>query len=267
MLDKNYEDNLNTLTTQLDYSIYSIDGVMNPVKIEAAFEGIVTSLNSLYEKSRLLDELYYYTKNKISENIEKEILATKKLISFIDNNENSYTKQSCYSKNISFLEQSPVKILKDRDGSVLLKANITDRITLPYEEEAIFVDKISKETTEYCYKDNVALINKSDESFYKSFYSLEQPNEITETLTFLFDTPIELNKFTFNSFGADIKKITIQNSEEESREINNNYVISDTINDIKNVILELKTNKYSKNRLITDNSVLTDNKLFSGGDS
>lgn len=267
MLDKNYEDNLNTLTTQLDYSIYSIDGVMNPVRIEAAFEGIITSLNSLYEKSRLLDELYYYTKDKISENIEKEILATKKLISFIDNNENSYTKQSCYSKNISFSEQSPIKILKDRDGSVLLKANITDRITLPYEEEIVFVDKISKDTTEYCYKDNIALINKGNESFYKSFYSLEQPNEITETLTFLFDTSMELNKFTFNSFGADIKKITIQNSEEESHEINNNYVIVDTINDIKKVILELKTNKYSKNRLITDNSILTNNKLFSGGDS
>lgn len=267
MLDENYEDNLNTLTTQMEYSIYSIDGVMNPTKVEAAFEGIITSLNSLYEKSRLLDELYYYTKNKISENIEKEILATKKLISFIDNNNDSYTKQSCYSKNISFSEQSSIKILKDRDGSTLLKANITDRITLPYEEEAVFVDKISKDTTEYCYSDNVSAINKGNESFYKSFYSLEQPNEITETITFLFDTPVELNKFTFNSFGSDVKKVTVQNSEEESHEINNNYVIVDTINDIKKVILELQTNKYSKNQLTTDSSVLTNNELFSGGDS
>lgn len=267
MLDENYEDNLNTLTTQMEYSIYSVDGVMNPTKMETIFENIVTSLNILYEKSRLLDELYYYTKNKVSDDIEKQILETKKLIAFIDNNEDSYTKQACYSKSISFAEQSPIRVLKDRDGSTLLKASISDRITLPCEEERLSVDKISKTTTEYCYQDNLSSVNKGNETFYKSFYSLEQPNEIIETITFLFDTPIGVNKFSLESFGSNIQKITAQNSEEESFEIDTDSIIVDTIQDVKKVFVELQTNKYAKKQLTTDKSILTNNEIFSGGDS
>lgn len=263
MLDKNYDTNLETLTTQIDYQIFSVDGVMNPTKIEAIFEQIIDDLNVLYEKARLLDELYYYTKEKLFENIEVEIQKTKRLIAFIENNTNSYQTKACYSKKVMFSEQSPIKILKDRDGSVLLKADISDRITLPYKTTSVLVDKINKSSSDYCYKDNLDSLNKGKESFYKSFYSLEQPNEITETLTFLFDSPAELNNFDLSSYGADIISIKIEKEDGELVEIDKDKKITDLHTNIKKVIITLITSKFKKKQLTIDEADFTNNTLFS----
>lgn len=262
MLDKNYDTNLETLTTQIDYQIFSVDGVMNPTKIEAIFEQIIDDLNVLYEKARLLDELYYYTKEKLFENIEVEIQKTKRLIAFIENNTSSYQTKACYSKKVMFSEQSPIKILKDRDGSVLLKADISDRITLPYKTTSVLVDKINKSSSDYCYKDNLDSLNKGKESFYKSFYSLEQPNEIAETLVFLFDSSVELNKFDLSPYGADIISIKAEKIDGESIEIDKNKKITDLYTDIKKVTITLNSNKFKKKQLAIDKADFTNNTLF-----
>ena len=264
MLDKNYETDLNTLTTQLEYQIYSTEGVMDPTKIEAIFEQLVDQLDSLYEKSRLLDELYYYTKNKLSQSIETETQHTKKLISFIENNMNSYQKTACFSKSITFSTQSPIKILKDRDGSILLKADISEKITLPYASTEVFIDKIDKTSTQHCYKDNISSINKKNESFYKSFYSLEQPTTITETLMFLFDSPAELNKIDFFSHGADIISAHIETSNEEIIPIDLNQTISDLNSNIKKIVITVVSNKFKKKKLIVDQADFTHNTTFGG---
>ncbi len=263
MLDKNYEANLEALTTQMEYQIFSTDGVMNPIKVVAIFEQLIGSLDTLYEKSRLLDELYYYTKEKLSQNIEAEIQRTRKLISFIENNIDSYQKNACFSKNIAFSEQSPIKVLKDRDGSVLLKANISEKITLPYTSIEVPADKINKTTSEYCYQDNIESINKKTETFYKSFYSLEQPTEIIEMLTFLFDSSAEINKIDFSAYGADIISAHIENSNEEIVPIDLDKTISDLNSDVKKIIVMINTNKFKKKQLTADESDFTNNTLFS----
>ena len=263
MLDKNYDANLETLTTKMEYQIFSTDGVMNPQKVETIFEQTIDSLNTLYEKSRFLDELYYYTEEKLFKDIETEIQKTKKLIAFIENNTDSYQVKACYSKNIAFPEQSPIKTLKDRDGSVLLKADVSNKVTLPYEAFSTSVDKINKTSSEYCYEDNISSINKNSELFYKSFYSLEQPNEIIETLTFLFDSPAELNLFDLSAYGANIVSVKIENESGESIEIDADQLITDTYSNTKKIIVTLVTNKFKKKTLVVDKADFTNNAAFS----
>ena len=264
MLESNYETNLNTLTTNINYQIYSVEGIMNPTKVETIIEKTVDFLTELYEKSRLLDELYYHVQEKLSEDIEKEIQKIRKLISFIENNIDSYQTTACFSKNIEFVSQSPIKILKDRDGSILLKANVKNGLTLPYENTILTIDKINKESSDYYYKDNLLNINKGAEVFYKSFYSLEQPNTITEKISFLFDTPVDLNKFDLSAYGADVIHISAENTESEIVEIPTDRQITDIYSDLKKVIVELQSNKFKKKKVDTDTADFTVNQTFGG---
>lgn len=206
-------------TIDFDYAIEQITKVSKPKikeqnnildseSFNTSFEEIEKTLNTLYEKTRYLEDSIQYAKifleTKTREFYTEMQSVMKELDSLLD-----------MSKNLSYISynvplEANVVTINDKDMvSNLSPLIVKDKtLTLGYESyQSYDVSSIAKRCDSISFDND--LQNAGKNKTYKAIYLEEQvvPNGLKETLTFYFPQPVTINVLNFVPTNCNIKNI------------------------------------------------------------
>lgn len=199
------KDVIEKLTTQIDTPSTTVSTKMDATEINDFFESVESAFNTLYEKLRLLQDVHDFAKayvQKVYDRTTKE-LNTVKLDSDIANQEYRNSKaRAC----VGVFQNSGA--VRDRDGSALYQADISDSVVIPGNATIETADLTSAAvySTDLCYRRNTL-----PASNYKSFYVLEDAmeNAPQEKITFFLPAPVMLNHMDLAAFNSDVESIKL----------------------------------------------------------
>ena len=218
-----FDYTINILNTDLDLNIEMQDDIMESEKMNNTFKSIENNLNTLYEKTRYLQDIIEYAKTFVTikiDNYHNDINASIKSIEDI----------SKINKNLGYIDYEipfikNVVDLKDRNKNFKItpcsiKNNtltLSNQITDTYDYQTIVM---KCEQTPHI--NNLNSIK--DDGFYRSIYLEEKPvdNGILETITVYLDQPREINELNIKPINCKIKNIRyvyINGIEEQSGDL------------------------------------------------
>jgi hypothetical protein len=205
---------INQILKETNTTVYMQPDVLRSDYINNTFQEIETTLNTLYEKTRYLEDAIAYTKKFLGTRIDHFNNEINSVLHEIENIADSSKNLSYISYNVPFVENT--KILTDRDG-------ITNLYPLVVKNKDLTLDYKSNNTQEFYgifdrvadfipFNDNLydVMVEKhvSNGLPYRSLYLEEKiiPDGLSETLIVCFKEPTIINTL-------DIKPVncTIQN--------------------------------------------------------
>lgn len=192
-----------------DPNIVKQEEILESSKFNMNFKEIESTLNTLYEKTRYLEDSIQYaktfleTKNREFGNEMQSIM--KELESLLD-----MTKNLAYiSYNVPLIQNSVV--INDRDSTfnnispLILKDEV---LTLGYSKsESYDISSIDRISNSIPYDDDFSNMNTTRK--YKTIYLEEKviPNGLTETFVVYFIEPVTVNILNFKPVNSKIKNI------------------------------------------------------------
>ena len=201
---------ISKITEPIDLNIIPQGKILESDKFNTSFEEMEKTLNTLYEKTRYLEDSIQYAKTFLeTKNIEfnNEMQAIiKELESLLDMSKNL----AYISYNVPLIENTIA--IKDRDTafSNLSPLILKDKVlTLGYETyENIEYSSIEKVSNSIPYDDNLATI-KQDKNKYKVIYLEEKvaPGGLTESFIVYFSKPSVINILDFIPVNSTVKNI------------------------------------------------------------
>lgn len=204
-IDFNYA--IDKITTQTNTNIYLQSNTLNSDYINKSFSEIENSLNSLYEKTRYLEDSIEYTKAFLNTKINDFDKELNSILHEIENTADSAKNLSYISYNVPFVINT--NHILDRDNitkinPLTLKNN---KLMLDYN---INIDQEYKTCSRICdsipYKDNLTSIKSEP---YRTVYLEEKliPNGLTETIVISFGQPTEVNLIDAKFINCNMKNI------------------------------------------------------------
>lgn len=204
-----FDYTISKLLEKTKTNIVSQGEILESDKFNTTFTEIETTLNTLYEKTRYLEDSIQYaktfleTKNREFNDEMQSIV--KELESLLD-----------MSKNLAYISHNvPLRannvFINDRDSALktlrplILKDN---KLTLGYSKNTTIVhSSIEKVSNGIAYEDNMATVNTDKK--YKTIYLEEKivPNGLTETFIVYFAEPSTVNVLDFKPTNCKIKNI------------------------------------------------------------
>lgn len=183
--------------------------ILESNKFNTTFQEVEATLNTLYEKTRYLEDSIEYakvfleTKNREFNDEMQSII--KELENLLD-----------MSKNLAYISHNvPLKqntiYINDRDANannispLIMKDNV---LTLGYSSnKEIEYSSIERISNSVPYSDNLSSTNTNKK--YKAIYLEEKviPNGLTETFIVYFPEPVSINVLNFKPVNCDIKNI------------------------------------------------------------
>lgn len=226
-----FDYNINKLKEELDLQIQLQDDLLDSEKFNATLESIEKNLNTLYEKTRYLEDAMDYIKmflgikideysnnlNSIINNIEDIKKSTKNMgyieysVPFIENTFSIVDRNKNYKVEPCLLKESLIKDIKSK----LIILN--NRVNTSYKYNSLL-----KKCQQVAYDNNLNDLISGKE--YKSIYIEEKPidNGICEEITIYLNEPCEINQLNINTVNSSVQNIryVYANSIEESAQEN-----------------------------------------------
>ena len=240
-----------------DNSIILQDKIMNSNDFNSSMNYIEESLNLLYEKTRVLQDIINYSKSYLNNEIDNSIKECKDIFNSIENIKD-------ISKNNNYIK-FPISLINDessqtdRNNKIIPSAiKIDNKLTFSNntinEYDIVKMDIIRPNNS-----NNILDINNNTNTMYRSLYMTPKPkSDITESIVLYFNNEIiPINYINFNYSNCDIQDIifTLENDKEFS--LGNNLGFFKTIY-AKKVTIKLKVKNYIKSEYNYNDSYYKD---------
>jgi len=208
---KYIEDAISFLNNQdvedLNYQFMYQTNYFNSEDYNYTLYNIETNLNTLYEKTRVLQDVIKYTREYIKQNIYEISDECRSILEAIEDNVDSLKQNNYININVPFLESTGSYM--DRDNKKLPKNAIYDgTITLSgTEKEKLKIKAVNQKNNFKPYKENLA--NLIQEKEYRSFYMLDAPitNGLKEQITVEFETENIINQLNIVTSNCKISNM------------------------------------------------------------
>lgn len=204
LLEKNLSNSIkNDIVTQ--------DKILNSNDFNVTFKYIEDSLNFLYEKNRVLEDIIKYSDLYLKNEINNIVAECKSILNSIEENRD-LIKDNNYVK-FSVPLVSEVNSHVDRNNKVINSTSLYNNTIVSSSNKinSYSPNKVSIKQTDI----NFNMYNSIDTFFnansYRSFYMFNNPkNEaLAESLTLTFDSAVKINKINLNTSNCIIDTITL----------------------------------------------------------
>ena len=194
-------------------NIYLQPEILKSDYINESFKQVENTLNTLYEKTRYLEDSIAYTKQFLETRISYFNNEINAVLHEIENVADSAKNLSYISYNVPFIECK--KSIYDRDG-------ITSIQPLVIRDNNLTLDYLTNETQQFShlsricdsipYKDNMTIVNQFknfEEEAYRTIYLEEKaiPNGMVESIRMDFKNPITVNTLNIKLSNCIIKNL------------------------------------------------------------
>ena len=201
----------NNLSNSVENGIVEQDKIMSSKDFNTTFKYIEDSLNFLYEKNRVLEDVIKYSNLFLKNEMNNAISECKTLLSAIED-DRDLTKNNSYIKySVPFTSGSTSHI--DRDNSVISKTTLYDGKLIQSSTvmNSFSAAKASVELEYKTYNVSNSIDDLINDNTYRSFYMFNrhQGKAITETITLTLENPTKLNKINLNVSNCLIKEIKL----------------------------------------------------------
>lgn len=245
---------INDLVTSVNFSTTLFNNKMKSITANNVFNDIEEAINKLYEKTRLLSDLRYYTLDYITTEYNNKYNTFISLLKTIEESSEEYQNNDVIAHNIEFSDS----ILKytDRDGSPADRVSIINKNTIcPAHEqvgkETSISQIVTSDSNDIYYNKNIDTKNKT----YSVLYLSETLDNITKTesIKYVFDTDRTINFIDVSPFNADIESIDIISSDNTIIKNTNNSIFLPQIT-AKGVQVNLISKKFEARTLLDNNT-------------
>lgn len=201
----------NSIDEKIENSIALQDKILSSDNFNKSFQYIEDSLNYLYEKQRMLQDVIDYTNLYLRTEINNTIKDCKTLMASIEK-DRDLVKNNSYVKYNVPLMLSTVNAV-DRDNTVISTSEVyAGTITLANSTLNNYNIDIA-EINRFNSSNNIdsTLENLIHSRSYRTFYMFKGPQSspIVEKLTLKFNTPCKVNKINMNTSNCKIKNINL----------------------------------------------------------
>lgn len=241
-------------------NIYLQPEILKSDYINESFKQVENTLNTLYEKTRYLEDSIAYTKQFLETRISYFNNEINAVLHEIENVADSAKNLSYISYNVPFIECK--KSIYDRDGITSIQPLVIqdNNLTLDYLTNQVQNFSLwSRICDSVPYKDNLS--NVKNEA-YRTVFLEEKviPNGICETIYVYFDEPVMMNTLNIQLSNCAIKnlKFGLINGTEE---FVGDYTMDMNINTrvCTYIKFDLVCTNYDLNVYTIDKSLMTDN--------
>lgn len=196
--------------------IYLQSNVLNSDYMNKSFEQIEKTLNTLYEKTRYLEDAILYTKEFLETKINYFNDEINSVLHEIENIADSSKDLAYISYDVPFINNT--EIIADRDGRKLMPLTIKDNsyLVLSYsKDQNVIFNSCDRISDSIPYKDNLNIIKKSgqiiktkDEA-YRTVYLEDHlaPKGLTESIIMYFKEPVDINILDIELSNCKIKNL------------------------------------------------------------
>lgn len=246
-------ETLTTLSRKTDYAFGAFSSKMSSDEINTIFKKIEASLDDLYIKTRLLEDLRVFAEGYVQNEFKKKSINLKTAIKTIQKAADDYENTNQIAQSIPFNSSS--EIIVDRDGTSIRPADVMGGNTILMAGETlknISMPNVVVDSPILAYR----RISSPAEN-YRSFYVLENPapNGVTEKLQILFSKIETINYLDLSVFKSSIQKGYLIRSDNELIELDLS-IHSFEPQKVKGIQIELSSNIFD---MVTINvSGLTD---------
>ena len=257
-----FDYNMSELKKDLDINITLQDNTMESDKMNSSLKSIEDNLNTLYEKTRYLEDAIDYAKTFLTIKIDN-------YINDINSSIKSIEDLSTINKNLGYIEYNVPFIentVEEKDRNKNYKVNpcslknnvltLSNRIKDTYD-----YNLITRKCEQVPHYNNLDTISK--DGFYRSIYLEEKPikSGITETITIYLDEPREVNELRLEPVNCNIKNIRyvyINGIEEQAGDLVTGIELESRI--VTHIKFDIECTSYSSIEYTLDkNKVSTDN--------
>ena len=198
---------INKIIQGTNPSIYLQGSILDSDHMNKTFTEIENTLNTLYEKTRYLEDSIAYTKKFLNERINKFSNNVESILKSIEDEADSAKNLSYISYNVPFVKNSDV--LQDRGRTTNIRPLIIRNkvLTLDYkinkDQEFSFW---RRESDHWPYTSNIDSVKDSP---YRSIFLEEKlvPDGISETIYVSLDGPTEVNFLDIKPVNCLIKNL------------------------------------------------------------
>lgn len=244
--DKNIKYLLETnLSTAIKNNIINQDKILNSKDFNTTFDSIQNSLEFLYEKNRVLEDVIRYSNLYLKNEINNSITECKTLLASIEE-DRDMTKNNSYIKySVPFISGANNYIDRDNtgiSGSVLYEDKLTLANTNINDYSPIAINIVKTAENNNIFDTSGELINNNA---YRTFYMFDSPqgNDISETLTLILDKPSKINKINFGISNCIIDDISFILEDDSTYSIGTHIGLFKTLI-VKQVIIKIKSKNY-----------------------
>ena len=251
---------INQIAKNTEPTLYLQANVLNSEYLNKSFESIETTLNTLYEKTRYLEDAIAYTKEFLETRINDFHTEINSVLHEIENTADSAKNLSYISYNVPFVKNT--KTILDRDGLSNIRPLIirNNNLTLDYlidnNQDFSMWSKVSDSIS---YKDN---LNEVKTQPYRTIYLEEKliPGGLTETIYVHFKEPTIVNTLNIKPVNCRVTnlKFGLINGIEENI---GDYTIDMTLDErvCTYIKFDLVCTNYDINTYVIDKTLMTDN--------
>ena len=241
-------------------TVYLQPEVLNSNYINESFKQIENTLNTLYEKTRYLEDVIAYTKEFLETRITQFNNDIDSVLHEIENVADSSKNLSYISYNVPFVKNS---------NSILDRDNLTNLYPLAIKNNNLTLDYMIDRNQNYSmwskisdsipYKDNISQVK---EQAYRTIYLEEKllPEGMVETIFVYFNEPTVVNTLNIQPVNCSVKNLRfgLINGLEE---IVGDYSIDMSIDSrvCTYIKFDLICTNYDLNVYTLDKSLITDN--------
>lgn len=206
-------DTISDLTTQITLPSGTFSGKMDSSETNALFSGIEETLNKLYEKVRLLEDIHNFTQKYIENEFAKNQAGFNKAMAAIQQSTDLYQQTRRKQKSVSFAQG---EVVNDRNGVPIETAKYINGSTIIPQNTTITTASISSVVSSSESGLPYRRITNPPER-YKSFHVDEAPCDapITESVTFYLSNPVDANFIDVSPFNAKIKSMKVMKADGE----------------------------------------------------
>lgn len=253
-----FEKNLNFLLDNqlnkriLDKEIKLQDKIMNSKNFNETFQYIEESMNFLYEKERMLQDIIKYSDLYLKNEINNSITECKTLLAAIEN-DRDLTKNNSYIKySVPFTFNNGTSVT-DRDNSVISNTSLYDgRLSL--DNIVLNSHKINSIEVIQNFKNNNlknTLSSFISDNSYRTFYMFSGPQatSIKEKMIVKLDNPSKVNKLTFSTSNCNIDKVILVLDDDSREEVKDVYNGLFKTRVIKSLEIEFSCTNYIRSQV------------------
>lgn len=256
-----FDYTVDLLNKELDLDIQLQDEIMESDKMNSSLKSIESNLNTLYEKTRYLEDIIDYAKTFLTIKIDN-------YISDIDSSIKSIEDLSKINKNLGYIDYNVPFIknsinIKDRNKNYkITPCNIKNNtLTLSNNiKDTYDYSSITKKCEQVPHLNNLDTINT--DGFYRSIYLEEKPinKGVVETLTVYLKEPKEVNELNLTPVNCNIKNIRyvyINGIEEQSGDLVTGIELESRI--VTHIKFDIECTNYNIVQYVVDKDKLTEN--------
>lgn len=268
-MENNYDLNSNldfilnhNLKTDIKNKIILQEKLCNSKNFNDSFKYIEDSLNFLYEKNRILQDIIKYSKIFLTNEIDSSILDCKTLLQSIEDDKDLIKNKTYIKYVVPFFYNANSNII-DRDNSILANTVIYNNSIYPSDKilENYVIDYFNVNKNNNCiYTNSNQYLSNNN---YRSLYVFDsiQSSYIKETITLKFNKTIKMNKLNINLSNCKIEKVilTLENNKTKELDINKlNLFDSEYVDSIE---IKISCSNYSVSQTL--NKDINDNNFTS----